>query len=121
MNHEIKVNELRVGNWVIMDGENDQFSIDDFHYKNYEIAKPIPLTRQILESDTVKPFADMFGVAILDTGYCILWHNYFQPYINGNKVYSYMKDSFGELSIKYVHELQNLYVALTGKELEVKL
>ncbi len=125
----IKANELRIGNYVFDISSNrineiDRITADHFVCiatgRDLE-CEPIPLTEEILlnigfkkskyEHVADKDFdCDMFVINALP-----------------NCEYFCLKDgklfSNGDLSksIDYVHQLQNLYFALTGKELKVNL
>lgn len=84
---------------------------DYVHLKDYGyILNPIPLTEEIL----------LKCGSCLDRAYYILTPVEMR--------YSYKRKEFCVFfntevicCIKYLHQLQNLYFALTGKELEVKL
>lgn len=122
----IQANELRIGNFVKTPNQ-DFFRIDAFEYLRDDFGKvaqgkdtqyhplpwylnniePIPLTPEILEK-------------------CGLTNTI---YLNG---YAYNFDITGDVSfnhgeyeqicnVKYLHQLQNLYFALTGEELSVNL
>jgi hypothetical protein len=105
----MKSNELRIGNYynLVEDGVNidDIYQIDD-GYSLYLIdkhnnAKGIPLTEEWLKK---------FGFDGWDIG------NYTMILTNGNFF------EFGNIiaqNIKYVHQLQNLYFALTNEELTI--
>lgn len=77
----------------------------------YEDIKPIPLTEQCLidfgfkKEKSLNKKTEIYRIN-LDTGHII---DYRKPYI--------FLGHFGLYNIKYVHQLQNLYFALTGKEL----
>lgn len=122
-------NELRIGNWVFwddpsneqvqifsiqisetIDGENSFVNgglIDDF--------KPIPLTEEWLLKFRFVPVND-------DGLYQNPNEELFQVqdlYLQG--IWGHIWDtSFTEAPIQYVHQLQNLYFALTGEELTIK-
>ena len=113
----IQANELRIGNWVkyqFHDGlkevkicSNDFKMLDDENLKKYkERYEPIPLTEQWLID-----FG--FGKHItLDT-----YPTYSLNNINVNDGVVFIV-GFGFVNhIKHVHQLQNLYFALTGLEL----
>ena len=99
--------ELRIGNIVDapIDGHCEILSFvkDILNFKNnvwsVEVCKPIPLTEEWFPV-----FRDVN----------IFWSNFSKDkdgyflWVGGYKVY-----------IKHVHQLQNLYFALTGKELEI--
>lgn len=109
----IQANELRIGNWLLFtdfpvynnpvqvrQGELKQEWLDWF-------AKPIPLTPEILEKcgfenwDKNKYSNDILCLTINGEGFLYLAN---QRHVN----------------IFYLHQLQNLYFALTGEELTFK-
>jgi hypothetical protein len=120
----VKIEELRVGNWIyLMHGS--------FGYKPHQVSptllfhnakvterltfsKPIPLTPEILvkcgfeldEGRYLKPVGSNISIAFRDDIYL-----------------TYDSDcaSFDEELGKYLHQLQNLYFALTGEELTINL
>lgn len=122
--------ELRIGNWVkcvMDDGYTTQTTVTHLpnnHWADYDIGthitdghfidesfdvEPIPLTEEWLERFGFENrnrdyFKGSFCVQYADR---IFDHNniFFFGY-NGNSI-----------EIKYVHQLQNLYFALTGEEL----
>ena len=92
----MKANELRIGNWVNW-GQDFQLDLGSLtqHYYN-DVLQPIPLTAE---------WVKRFGLN------------------QSNLVGGIYTD--GDLYItvdmpKYVHQLQNLYFALTGEELTIK-
>lgn len=109
----IKVNELRDGNYVIdpKDGEMKRTNIYQLgkHQINDKLTDylPINLMREILIKfgfeafpwGWVKKSKSDFGVRLRLTS--------FSYEVSGNN----------PVSLKYVHQLQNLYFALTGEEL----
>lgn len=112
------IKELRIGNWVKRDLQPDGFQIDKysfalFHNHQYD---PIPLTEEWLvkfgfekNGDWVQlNFSPRMGIR----------------YYNGNSAEcDIIQDdnyiAFKSGHIKHVHQLQNLYFALTQKELEI--
>jgi hypothetical protein len=121
----IQANELRIGNWIKHDPsyvENQNFIVSDIRtYREKTVngieiddCLPIPLTEKILLkagfikkriSLTFNEFSfyneDLENVYIdLDQGQCL---------------------SGICIKVKYLHQLQNLYFALTGIELQFKL
>ena len=125
----LKANELRIGNYYmfadyegivyrsIQEIKHNQFGlIGDCDGTNFEICKPIPLTQEWLSK---------FGFTIKDTQYAYLNlpNKGAYIYINHNGTGIALENDEFELSypieLKYVHQLQNLYFALTGEELVV--
>lgn len=123
----IQGNELRIGNWVSVRGslvrveslDSDSVNLvgEDKFGRLYghplkDEVEPVPLTEKILE----------------ETGFQWLPHthkwvkNGFTLTQNGGGFYNAMGyESFVPPKIKYVHELQNLYFVLKGKDLEIRL
>lgn len=107
----IKANELRIGNLLFNDGvvvtidARSIFDIwDDKGLNNYS---PIPLTEEWLMR---------FGFEENEEGYWVIVGQFYDM----RKI---LKTSLyqGDLqSTKYVHQLQNLYFAITGEELTIK-
>ena len=121
----MKANELRIGNWVLYEGKAEK--LYDFEHDlslvsfetsptgtwspaiNHSGIFPIPLTEEWLLRLGIQfgfDFAEVFSVRMEDNG--------------GLTVEQYSEGRFELPHIKYVHQLQNLYFALTGQELEVK-
>ena len=117
----IKANELRIGNWVI--GHEDEalqlesispfeLGIFNFRWEWLKYIKLIPLTEEILlkcgavKKDKYFEFKETLLRLTFNNG---LWHC------------SIGDDKHGFMFrfIKYLHQLQNLYFALTADELEV--
>jgi len=109
----MKANELRIGNWI----EHNQYPndtviirIEDGKHIDEAIrlnANPLPLTEEWLikfgfEKRSLHYFKkDGIILSVEDF--------YYECFLSSNSVI-----------IKYVHQLQNLYFALTNQELEVK-
>lgn len=78
----------------------------------------VPLTEEwLLKFKEVRKFGGTIYLPLMNLKAEI----HFEIY--GNHIVSTIKSSFAELildPIKYVHQLQNLYFALTGEELELK-
>lgn len=108
----MKANELRIGNLVKLEGISRPIKvsiIDTTETSTNTKYKPIPLTEEWLLKcgfeycDTVTPKAYWLN------GVCI------------EKVDSmFIEFSYG-IVLKYLHQLQNLYFALTGEELNIEL
>jgi hypothetical protein len=119
----IKANELRIGNYVTtIDDEIRCTSVKGFYgfpvssgivnhnnnVNDFEYLTPIPLTEEWL----IK-----FGFCQieLDNGENYYQNNRFRLNCNYNGFY-YSRN----LDVKYVHQLQNIYFALTSQELTIK-
>ena len=100
-------NELRIGNWIQDGNEFEQITIDHLNCLNSGRCEydPITLTEEWLlkfgfeKSESKFYYKKSFGVHLDFTAFnfqSCLW----------------LSDN-----IKYVHQLQNLYFALTGEEL----
>ena len=108
----MEANELRIGNLVSTPDEQYhkwEFSHHDFDYYRMEEITPIPLTEEWLLK---------FGFA-KDEQTLDLFGNY-DSWIERNGMELYLKSETMQKKIEYVHQLQNLYFALTGNELEIK-
>ena len=90
--------ELRIGNLVYEDDNNVVLEIDEWDLTNIGTIKPIPLTEEWL----VK--LKMEHNESLTKGNGTYWFTLITPHT----------------PITYVHQLQNLYFALTGEELKIK-
>jgi len=140
----MKTNELRINNIVLSRGAQSVIkSIDENHvgYSKREtvtekkvplkLIQPIPLTEEWLVnlgfvSDNHKHHETFFIDISTDerpeikTSIDIhVMNNYGVAYITDNEMDIDINTCFMR-KIKYVHQLQNLYFALTGKELTLK-
>ncbi len=93
----MEAKDLRIGNWVLfgeakMEIDANDFKDCDANGLMHQLYKPIPLTEEWLVKFEQKDL-DLFILEIE---------------VNWN------------IKIKYVHQLQNLYFALTGEELTIK-
>jgi len=126
----IQANELRIGNWYdfanpMAGGEHSPQQLttyDEFlSFENY--SRPIPLTTEILEKCGFNGNVLLLG----KRGVCSKeWHllatNY-KDRVTVNLAYDYDDCAYAaydfehDTNVKYLHQLQNLYFALTGTEL----
>jgi hypothetical protein len=122
----IQENELRQGNWFIKAGMPAKFDFHDEDDRTYlDEFEPIPLTPEILEKcGFEKSKEEVYGEEYLGlklyNGIC----RYEICFFPGNTFTSISLFHKGELigrTWEYLHQLQNLYFALTGQELNVKL
>lgn len=118
----IPINELRGGNWVnfyySISGETKPIQINLEWFGNEADQKdssPIPLTTEILvklgfETENNKEFfGSVFNLLKLNDNYAIVFGSEFTYEITKRK------------PLKYIYQLQNLYFALTGEELNIEL
>ena len=124
----MKANELRIGNIVQLDGEigyvksiySKYFQVDDARccsmgYSVKEKFEPVPLTEEWLIKFGFEKSKQPNGTIFygnLSFGMRVTGH----PYDDGFLLFGHESN----VDIKYVHQLQNLYFALRGKELETK-
>jgi hypothetical protein len=123
----MKANELRIGSWVKHPAavwshrtEVQGYGYVEFQWEehdwagiaectiNLEDVKPIPLTEEWLLKFGFE-YSDLNG----DSG---LWK--IPPFQIYGKYNQFLYDY--RLDVNYVHQLQNLYFALTGEELTIK-
>jgi hypothetical protein len=110
----MKENELRIGNWVLSPTEGEIQIENGWQIDEGEEVKPIPLTEEWL-----------FKFGFKFDGHCSWWKNKLIELTidTGEDEYSVFNDNGDYITlkgIKYVHQLQNLYFALTGEELTIK-
>lgn len=103
--------ELRIGNLVNFEGDVISVNSGDIHYfdENLDSFEGIPLVPEILRdklSIKSKHFQDNFFIETNPTGVLIGCRPHGVKYMR---------------SIKYLHQLQNLYFILTGEELPIEL
>jgi hypothetical protein len=118
----MKAIELRIGNWVFTNKTEYQIELSDFSdwYNDHnshqygEFIHPIPLTKEWLLKFGFKAI-DERGyskeILIKDDRYTFNFVIFKTNDGYDNDVCLYV--------IKYVHQLQNLYFALTGEELTI--
>jgi len=131
---KISLQDLRVGNWVIVDkngvkfeerllsinGYSNKFNtIEDPHYDYIYTIQPIELdTKWLLKLGCRQMFKSSKEYFIgLPNIKCEL---HFQTYLNTKEIVTTLKGDFTELildRVRYVHELQNIYYTLTKDNL----
>jgi len=112
----MKVTELRIGNLYFHEPTNDYDEVRkntfDLIERNPECYKPIPLTEEWLIKFGFEDNQKVKGVKYIDGVIAIDCIRYGKGWCLANDEY--------HPNIKYVHQLQNLYFALTGEELTIK-
>lgn len=124
----IKANELRIGNRINVGKKNYVVTEIIRGFVRCSIAHRENILCELKE---IKPI-ELKSEHLLGIENCIEFSSRYQKsYKIGN--YILVANTFGEVSflffeegdscqrIKYIHQLQNLYFALTGEELTVKL
>lgn len=112
--------ELRIGNWIIHPDNGFwqwQFSRDDWDWYEMEKFKPIELTPEILEQcgfEKGERFYKDTDAYWDETKRYFISNQWFHRKQAGEGSIILARDLF------YVHQLQNLYFALTGEELTIK-
>jgi hypothetical protein len=105
----MEAKELRIGNWVKQpEGFNQVYSIDPDLIDQFQL-EPIPLTEEWLMR-----FGSQKRGQEIHLDYFTLYDGQGSWTVNDNSA------PYTIAVIEYVHQLQNLYFALTGKELEIK-
>ena len=99
----IDVRELRLGNWISYKGKYEK--VYAILNSDERMADGIPLTPELLEK-------------------CVLLKNGEFPDIEYFSVMNgslFFEGNYTAVDIKYLHQLQNIYFALTGNELTITL
>jgi len=125
----IQANELRIGNWVyygqsirpitaIHESPSRKCVGVDNMLTEFAVIQPIPLTPEILEKAGFTNDGDNY---FSFEGYTIWFRpdekecNYGWFLLSSDKTEAY------SAAFDHVHQLQNLYFALTGEELKIEL
>ena len=117
----MKTNELRIGNWVFDSDQLEKFTIESdtlFEESDGDCMdkhiKPIPLTEEWLDEFGFE-YDDIFEYVDFDATYS-------KELLDGEflniRIPSFTTLDIYGVELKYVHQLQNFYFALTGKELK---
>ena len=120
----MNIQEIRIGNWIIGNGKEFQVYAETFAdiESTYGEFKPIPLTEEWLvkmgfEIDRTGDLSIMINSAVTHLFFNKV-KDFFYPMILVEAEFSGLgSNCVGLNSIQYVHQLQNLYFALTGEEL----
>jgi hypothetical protein len=136
----MKANELRIGNWVMIDPHNfpqqvcdvmcDSVNTKSDRGAHYGLVDAIPLTEewllkfgfQIKDQLSIHK-TKVYYISGIDVDYCLYFADFRQDF---GFYIEYTDSPFDKdlgvlypiaFGIKYVHQLQNLYFALTDEEL----
>ena len=119
----MRANELRIGNWVY-NGKEIQVTAKQIYNTSEKLYDLLPIT---LTEEWLLRFGFMFtkdGNAFIspnkDAYYEDIWESLTYSLIENE--FCVVSSSYNEFNvlIKYVHQLQNLYYALTNEELIIK-
>jgi hypothetical protein len=129
----MKINELRIGSWVLYEGKPKQITptLMSILLENLvdnsltDMVKPLPITEDILKSipemQASHSSQGYFNITTQD-GECYVYCNVSRKKdIYGGVAIEFVDDEDNradeaaqDLPLKYVHELQNLVLAITG-------
>lgn len=115
----MKANELRIGNWVYSPSHKSNYKIIKLDFDSEINAEPIPLTEEWLvkfgfEKDVDNSFV-LDSLAIFTDKR--LKENVFIQTKTNRSFAGGQWVVLNDLKLQHVHQLQNLYFALTNEEL----
>ena len=113
----MKANELRIGNWVSNGEIGFQITSKDIYHRDVRVygsfIKGIPITPEWLQRFGFEKIGNGWQLDVEINHYCLYSES-------GKYVDLFVfSDEVGQ-QCQYIHQLQNLYFALTGEELEIK-
>ena len=125
----MKANELRIGNWVKWNYEESSdgnaypvefgYELDDIK-NNPNIVEPIPLTEEWLVKFGFDKEEEYDEGKVIDYRMTLMKNSLeFVSFWESEDITGVNQCQTG-VDVEYVHQLQNLYFALTGTELEIK-
>ena len=125
----MKANELRIGNWVKWNYEESSdgnaypvefgYELDDIK-NNPNIVEPIPLTEEWLVKFGFDKEEEYDEGKVIDYRMTLMKNSLeFVSFWESEDITGVNQYQTG-VDVEYVHQLQNLYFALTGTELEIK-
>jgi hypothetical protein len=118
----MKVSELRIGNYVYFHGDVEEINIDHFNIFNIlkdGILLPIPLTEEwLLRFGFEKINSELTNIAPLNLRCTFNLPNTPFSFCQGKLILTTGTGDFC-VNTEYVHQLQNLYFALTSEELTI--
>lgn len=137
----MKASELRIGNWIEVYSSESQVNEFDsgliffnllknqdgtnfeYDYIDAEFAKPILLTQEwlIKFGFVQKPDSGYWkdDLVYFDGPLQIFFKPNYNKFFFGIRGRGYNCEQYVDIEINYVHQLQNLYHALTGEELTI--
>jgi hypothetical protein len=118
----MKANELRIGNLVIENGKQKKLhSISNHNAKDYSRVKPIPITEEWLVRFGFEKDEEFDEGGIVDYRYFLHKRNFTLSFTSNfsTEDFIYVNYNQGGVDCFFIHQLQNLYFALTGEELKL--
>lgn len=109
--------DLRIGNWVIYGGAPKIIEMGAEIYSNK--YNPIPLTPELLQKCGFKKYNNAWVPIDYNEKDYNRWRFTIWDQFDGEDL-KYNSAEF-QISLTSLHQLQNLYYALTGQELQIKL
>ena len=112
----MKANELRIGNYVKLKGTDKPFKvfrIDTTESSTFTTAEPIPITEEKLMqlgfkyNESIKHWFINWGINGVE----------FIKFDEHYSLFSFQLGTGKYKVLEHIHQLQNLYFALTGEEL----
>jgi hypothetical protein len=134
----IKANELRIGNWIVSDNDDALYKIETIEKHGVMLFYcDVDKTDGLRQFECFSTFEEIKPVMLYDEllGMCGFTEGYSgneqtNYYLNNVEIiyslnvephFLYKRSLTTFASFSSLHQLQNLYFALTGQELEVKL
>lgn len=126
----IPASELRVGNWAYSNITKEYFKVSQLILDQILTCDPIPLTHEILEkcgfvyhkssgAGGQDEWAGMGAWSKPDNGFLFGW--LFRGSVHPKRSLVLHLVGYFNTQIQYLHQLQNIYFALTGTELTINL
>ena len=114
-----EANELRRGNWLLMDGKYEMvhtIADNELNYYRYDEIEPIPITEEILLK------CEQLNIPNNNETYHFKKDGleYYWVKDSGLKVYSGLV-GLTSYPCEHLHEFQNLYRDIMGEELNIEL
>jgi hypothetical protein len=110
----MEAKDLRIGNWIKRPNYKNPYQVNKSSFIGWKMNyyKPIELTEEWLLKLGFKsdPYHDLYYANKPD--------GFFN--IDINKTRGRLELHYKHIELKYVHQLQNLFFALTGEELTLK-
>lgn len=128
----MEAKELRIGNWIL-NGINEEFQVNGITIDYFELGqsmfgefKPIPLTEEWLikfgfDKNINEMQVDGIEMKLQISGYDRdgSWFSSCGTMDGGLVVLCLCRGNYFSNNIMYVHQLQNVFFALTGEELTI--